>query len=1041
MDVLIGKQKKLFAKAKEFGVFSKIDNEFVDEEYIAGWMATLDKYKSFVDLCHEMGDLLRQDKELLHIDPHCFINTPMLLQDVKMKLHDGSEQELDQHIADIGGKMEKLTGLDSSPAPPSKDEYFEGTVYVIDIDYEYEDSGTLMTLYTRDINDHNATRLLLDTWQDYFYIDLSNVSQQHMEQWVRSTTAKLRKRYKWASPTDLGRTVERRGRHHINVGLDLIIKMELVEDLKNVYGFQENNNRLLKVTTRYPTVTKDLFYALSKDFPETQVFEANLDFLNKYMAQRGISGCCAVDVKGKRLGGLNNRSTCDYRVFCESIVKNTDAKNIYLQKNFYFDIEVLANDVNVFPTPDICPVIQISYVVSLGTEQVLKKGVLCLGDTPGDDFESYSSEEQLLLRFYQLIHETNPETFITFNGDSFDFPYIFERMRVKGLDGTLMKFSRKKNFPVVYRKEQRHSAQKGAYYVYSFDMPGRASFDMLPYVRMNFKLDQYGLGHIAKVWIGDTKEDLQYKDIPHLFTTPEGRAKIASYCLQDSALLLKLDSKKLMGLNVAMMAKTLGCTLSSTISRGIGFKLMRLTMDYTLADKFVIPSFAKDKRPVMTEKLQGAYVFEPRAGKYDDPVVCLDFGSLYPSIIRGWNLSYDSRVFDVKTVTNPDMVETMSSGYMFVKREYHEGLVPKIERVLMAARTSAKKMKKKYKEGSIEWNTWEATQLAIKVACNSYYGLLGSPTATLPMLPIAQTITRTGRDCLFITRDYVEEHFHTIVGRDDMKGKAKIIYGDTDSVFVEMKDCSVAEAIDYGQKCEKVLNDEIWSLRAPMTLEYEKCFSPFLIVTKKRYCGQKYEFDANKGKPSWMGLAVTRRNSPPCLVNIMQGFIDAFCDRREEDAVAHVENYLAKFWGDRLPLDEFVLSKKLSKLEYTGVQTHITVRDQIMAKYGEAQAPTLGERVTYVLTHTGNKRHKVSDKVLNMICARADRPRLDLDHYFSLIYNPMHELLLHTVGLKRTNKIMRKESYTETYTVKASRNNLLGFFNKSEMTVTKKSSN
>jgi len=198
-------------------------------------------------------------------------------------------------------------------------------------------------------------------------------------------------------------------------------------------------------------------------------------------------------------------------------------------------------------------------------------------------------------------------------------------MQILGLKA---EFSRDRNNEVSYAKLARYSNQKGHYTVYKYTWPGRTSFDFYEYIKLNFKLDKYSLDHVASTWIGVTKNDMKYSEISSLQKTPHGRKKIADYCLQDVNLLLELDKKKLLCLNVAMMANIFGCTIDQTLNRGVGYKLGRLTMTYTKEYKFVIPSFTESQRPEFNEKLDGAYVFAPRKGRYENPVVCLDFKSL-----------------------------------------------------------------------------------------------------------------------------------------------------------------------------------------------------------------------------------------------------------------------------------------------------------------------------------------------------------------------------------------------------------------------------
>ena len=55
----------------------------------------------------------------------------------------------------------------------------------------------------------------------------------------------------------------------------------------------------------------------------------------------------------------------------------------------------------------------------------------------------------------------------------------------------------------------------------------------------------------------------------------------------------------------------------------------------------------------------------------------------------------------------------------------------------------------------------------------------------------------------------------------------------------------------------------------PHDLEYEKTYWPFLILTKKRYVGNKYEFDPNKYKQDCMGIVLKRRDNAPIVKEVL----------------------------------------------------------------------------------------------------------------------------------------------------------------------------
>jgi len=50
-------------------------------------------------------------------------------------------------------------------------------------------------------------------------------------------------------------------------------------------------------------------------------------------------------------------------------------------------------------------------------------------------------------------------------------------------------------------------------------------------------------------------------------------------------------------------------------------------------------------------------------------------------------------------------------------------------------------------------------QLALKISANSVYGFTGATVGQLPCIPIASSVTSYGRDLLYQTKAFVEEHY------------------------------------------------------------------------------------------------------------------------------------------------------------------------------------------------------------------------------------------------------------------------------------------
>ena len=152
------------------------------------------------------------------------------------------------------------------------------------------------------------------------------------------------------------------------------------------------------------------------------------------------------------------------------------------------------------------------------------------------------------------------------------------------------------------------------------------------------------------------------------------------------------------------------------------------------------------------------------------------------------------------------------------------------------------------------------------------------------MKELAASTTAVGRDHIMKAKNFMEE-----------KG-ATVLYGDTDSVFVTIpnKDnkkgkAAIKDAISNGQTLSSEFNK---LLKFPHNLEYEKCFWPFVIFSKKRYCANKYEFDDTKFKQNSMGIVLKRRDQAVGLMKeVYGGAIDIILN---EQNIAKAFDYIKR---------------------------------------------------------------------------------------------------------------------------------------------------
>lgn len=809
--------------AVKYGVYNKIDQTSDDKEYLQAWC---DKLVELHDLMSQVPKTIKHD--LSNISTNSFTNFEKIISDIKRDLHENFDlNDLRKAIDDYQNNYVSPT---IKPPKYNCGDMLTKHCHVIDIDYEYMADGSYICIYARDVYSSD-TFTVLHKYNDYFYIEIDDDHPvEFINKKINGYLWYLKEnRYPDAAMTVNGDPRRFEGkdlRHHdsrINVMNDLVVSREIIEDHKSVYGYNPDNGKFLKISSNYPSVTTALFRGLSRKNEKMKFYEADADYVTKFMSETGICGCVGFSFEGKI---IKNNMTHDDALVMSNNVSVESSLPMYVPRMMYYDIECLSLQENVFPTADSCPVIQISYILSEGVDKVIDKGVLCLKETPGYVcFKSFDTEERMLIAFAKIIREFNPDAITGYNSNAFDMPYIIDRMKALNIYNFASEITRRKNFRLDYKEEFKTSNQFGTKRVVKYVCPGRIMFDLFDLIKgdVTKKLRSYSLKAVCEQFLNnENKEDLRYKDIPKLFETPEGRKKIAIYCLKDTELLIKLDKVLLSGTTTWGMAKVLGTTPQVVLNRGLVFKLMCKLKQYTEKNKFLIPSFTNEQKPKFSGKFQGAFVLEPDLGFHEDPIVTLDFASLYPALMIGYNLSYDTFVWDRKLVeANPDHFEE-HCGYTYVKSSVYKGLLPRLEEELAKERKAAKKKRDSFPDGSPEYNVYESLQLANKIIMNSLYGMLGSPTATVPNVEIAMTITGKGRDNLLAAKDYVEKNYNRLTGE---KEKAKVIYGDTDSIFVKMPGITIEKAIEYGQMIDKIIQKDVFDARPPMRLEVSYDFT------------------------------------------------------------------------------------------------------------------------------------------------------------------------------------------------------------------------
>jgi DNA polymerase elongation subunit (family B) len=183
-------------------------------------------------------------------------------------------------------------------------------------------------------------------------------------------------------------------------------------------------------------------------------------------------------------------------------------------------------------------------------------------------------------------------------------------------------------------------------------------------------------------------------------------------------------------------------------------------------------------------------------------------------------------------------------------------------------------------------------------------------------------------------------------------GGAEIVYGDTDSLFVNFNvDASsdarkaIVDTIEFTENAGKFVTQ---NLKSPHDFEYDKVFYPFIIFSKKRYVGNKYEESPDEFKQTSMGIVLKRRDNAPLLKTIYGGAIQILLNERNFlKAVEFVKEKCTEMTKGKTSFYQLTITKSLRATYKTTPPPHKILADR-MKERDPGNAPSAGERIGYI---------------------------------------------------------------------------------------------
>ncbi|MCA9478407.1 MAG: DNA polymerase II, partial [Nanoarchaeota archaeon] len=607
------------------------------------------------------------------------------------------------------------------------------------------------------------------------------------------------------------------------------------------------------------------------------------------------------------------------------------------------------------------------YSISLYSPQVKKVLVVDNGKIPQrEDTTIFSDEKSLLEAFFSEIRRLDPDVLVGWNVIDFDLAVIYKRA---------------KNYDIPFllgRSEQPSSLriESSFFRDSNAQVQGRLVLDGIHLLKSSFvKLDDYRLNTAAKHFLKDTKLiqskerfdliDKAYFEDPELFL---------DYNLKDSILVYDiLEVSGVYDLTI-QRAKLTGLSMDRVKASIASFDSLYLR---ELARRGYV---AATTRPQTTEEGIGGYVLSSKPGIYKN-VIVLDFKSLYPSLMRTFNidpLSYVGEESQLDAAEKKNCI-IAPNGACFSREE---GILPAMLEKLWNSREEARK------EGN------ELARYAIKILMNSMYGVLASNNSRFHQRNMSNSITSFG------------QHFIKFTAQELKKKGYEVIYGDTDSVFVNLHTEDPVEADQIGKHIEKELNiffkehiKKTYDRESILELEYEKLFVRFFMPkvrgsdsgAKKRYAGKrliKFTDKEAETKLDFTGLEFVRRDWTEVAKEFQLNLLDLiFSDKPVDEYIKHFVADIKKGTYDTLLIYRKALRKNVASYTKT-TPPHV--------KAARLMGAIENDLITYVLTINGPEPVELQEGKLVSKKKEGELSALDYDHYIEKQIKPIANSLLET---------------------------------------------
>ena len=641
-----------------------------------------------------------------------------------------------------------------------------------------------------------------------------------------------------------------------------IVNVELVH--KKYYG---EPVKTLKITTMIPEFVRKYRDLVSRIPGVREVVEADIRFSMRYIIDHDLRPCGWHVAKVKEVSKKPiYRADAEYEIVGE--IRALDDNTVPE------DLRVIAFDIEVYnksgtPRPQTDPII----IIGVATNQGEFKQFLANG----------YDDKKAILEFIEYLKKVDPDIIVGYNSNGFDWPYLLERCRYLGIK---LDVSRKVGAEPQTSTYGHISVQ------------GRVNIDLYNFAEEIPEVKVKSLENVAD-YLGVMKKServlIEFLEITKYWDNPHLRSKLLKYNADDVKSTYGLAEKFLPF--AIQLSNITGLPLDQVGAASVGFRLEW----YLIKQAYKYGELAPNREERPQQSYRGAVVLKPSKGIHEN-IAVLDFTSMYPSIMIKYNVGPDTLVRG-KPCNDREHYIAPEVTQCFHKRPI--GFFKRVLETLINLRRAIKEEMKKYPPTSYTYRLLDERQKALKVLANATYGYTGWTYARWYCRECAEAVTAWGRE--------------TITKAIELAKKLglKVVYGDTDSLFIEYRRKEINKLVE---EVEKKLGFEI-----KIDKIYRKVF---FTEAKKRYAGL-----LSDGRIDIVGFEAVRGDWAEIAKEVQEKVTEILLKEGSVNkAIEYVKEIISNLKQGKIPIEKLVIWKTLTKKieEYSAEAPHVAAARKLL---------------------------------------------------------------------------------------------------------------